>query len=157
MSDVYEIQFLGIISMILCNELASQRIGKEGTTHIWQPLCVRSFQSSFLCLILRTLGMKDVGIHLTSIFRMRKLKSEPNIFCSSFSFYRALCPPSSLSRLAHTADSDTKGCLNSAPSCCPPLQEGRCRGAWLGSYVCSVSYGGAICWLSLTIAWPPQS
>ena len=70
MSDVYEIQFLGIISMILCNELASQRIEKEGKTHIWQPLCVRSFQSSFLCLILRTLDMKDVGIRLTSIFQM---------------------------------------------------------------------------------------
>lgn len=62
--------------------------------------------------------MKDVGIHLTSIFQMRKLKNEPNIFCSSFSFYRDLCPPSSLSHLAYTADSETKGCLNSAPSCC---------------------------------------
>lgn len=61
--------------------------------------------------------MKDVGIHLTSIFQMRKLKNEPNIFCSSFSFYRDLCPPSSLSHLAHTADRETKGCLNSAPSC----------------------------------------
>lgn len=124
MSDVYEIQFLGIISMILCNELASQRIGKEGKTHIWQPLCVRSFQSSFLCLILRTLDMKDVGIRLTSIFQMRKLKNEPNIFCSSFSFNCDLRPPSSLSHLAHTADSDTKGCLNSARSCCPTFRKG---------------------------------
>lgn len=68
--------------------------------------------------------MKDVGIHLTSIFQMRKLKNEPNIFCSSFSFYRDLCPPSSLSHLAHTADRETKGCLNSAPSCCRRFRKG---------------------------------
>lgn len=119
MSDVDERRLLGIISMIVCNELASQRIAKEGKTHIWQPLCVRSFQSSFCCLTLRTLCMKEVGIHLTSICQMRKLKNEPNIFCSSFSYYRDLCPPSSLSYLAHAADSEPKGCLNSAPSCSP--------------------------------------
>lgn len=119
MSDVDERWLLGIISVIACNELASQRIAKEGKTHIWQPLCVRSFQSSFCCLTLRTLGMKDVGIHLASICQMRKLKNEPNTFCSSFSFYRDFCPPSSLSNLAHAADSEPKGCLNSAPSCSP--------------------------------------